>query len=408
LSNIVSEEKDFTFNVNQHSFTTSTFRAQFLSPVVSELIRSDPTVHDFEISRCGAEDCFHLFLLFANGEQLTVPASQTPLFLAVCSDLGNTEIVELIFPNEPASVENIGLRLQLRATDSDVEYGCEHFTSIDHSSFPADVLHLLLRDDRLRIESEDWLLTVIKTLIETDESYRILLETIESQYLSSSAIREYCELLTPDSVSRMGWESICRRLCLPVQPGNRNRRLKRPVGRNIPFDSGKPFDGIFHYLFGKTGRNPHRSGLISVSAPDEQTARGFNCEDLLSHESKAGKWWATNSNNVLHYVQIDLKDMKICPSAYSVKAHNSSCATGHFIQSWVFEGSDDGSSWESLDEHWNSNDLRRNDAVASHNISTTAVFRFLRFRMVGETTDSSWHFCLQQIEVFGVLIGETA
>jgi hypothetical protein len=183
--------------------------------------------------------------------------------------------------------------------------------------------------------------------------------------------------------------------------------LKGPTGRNIQFDPGKPFDGIFHYLFGKAGRNPHQSGLISVSAPDEQTSRTFNCEDLLSHESKAGKWWGTNSNNVPHYVQIDFKDMKICPSAYSVKAHSSTFAYAYFIQSWVFEGSVDGSSWQKLDEHSNSTDLGRNDAVASYNISTTALFRFVRFRSVGQATCSSWYFSLQQIEVFGILIGET-
>jgi hypothetical protein len=220
-------------------------------------------------------------------------------------------------------------------------------------------------------------------------------------------IGEYCELLNPDSLSRLAWESIFRRLCLPVQQANPNRRLKGPVGRRLDFDSGKPFDGIFHYLFGKAGGNPHQSGLISVSAPDEQTNRTFNCEALVSHESKAGKWWGTDNKNVPHYVQIDLKDMKICPSAYSVKAHSSSCTSGHFVQSWAFEGSVDGSSWQNLDEHSNSNDLNRHDAVGSYNISTTAVFRFVRFRMVGQSTSSSSYFFLQQIEVFGVLMGET-
>jgi hypothetical protein len=62
---------------------------------------------------------------------------------------------------------------------------------------------------------------------------------------------------------------------------------------------------------------------------------------------------------------------------------------------------------QGLDERSNSNDLSRNDAVVLYNISTTAFFRFVRFRMVGQTTDSSWYFFLQPMEVFGILTGET-
>jgi hypothetical protein len=247
----------------------------------------------------------------------------------------------------------------------------------------------------------------LKGLIEADESYSILLETIDSRYLSASLIPDYCALLDPAALSRMAWESICRRLCLSVQPANANRRLEALITKRIELDSKEPFDGIFHYLFQKVGRNPHQSGLISVSASDEHPSRTLNCEELISHESKAGKWWRAYNRNVPHYLLVDFKDMEICPSAYSVKAHNRSFSVADFIQSWVFEGSADELSWQTLDEHSNSNDLSRNDAVPSYDISTTAVFRFLRFRMVGQTTNSTWHFLLQQIEVFGVLTGET-
>jgi hypothetical protein len=203
----------------------------------------------------------------------------------------------------------------------------------------------------------------------------------------------------------MAWESICRRLCLEVHPSLFNRRLRIPPERKINFESGKPFDGILFYLFEKCGRNPHHAGLITVSAPDEQPDRTSQCEDLISHESKAGKWWGTNNTNVPHYLQIDFKDMQICPSAYSVKAHNSSLSSGHFVMSWEFEGSTDGSTWQSLDRHFDCTDICQHDAVASYHISNSSVFRYLRFRMIGQNSNNSWRFFLQQIEVFGILIG---
>jgi hypothetical protein len=408
LQNIISGAKDFTFKVNGEYFIMSRFQAEFISPSVSSLVRSDGTVDEFEINRTGAEDCFHLFSSLADGKSISIPTSQLRLFSLLCSDLGNKELIELLTPNEPPSIANIPDRLQLNATDSDIGYACKHFTSLDHSLFSVELLRTMLTDHRLLIESEDWLLTVLKSLIAKDNSYESLIDTIECQYLSESLMKEFCEFLDPISLSRMAWESICRRLCLEVHPASSNHRLRVSPERRIDFDSRKPFDGILFHLFQNCGRNPHHEGLVSVSAPDAQSKCSFPCEDLISHESKSGKWWATNNSNVPHYLQIDFKELQICPSAYSVKAHNSSCATGYFIRSWEFEGSTDGLNWECLDRHCNSTDLSQNDAVASYYISNSSVFRYLRFRMVGQTSNETWHFTLQQFEVFGRLLGEKA
>jgi hypothetical protein len=295
----------------------------------------------------------------------------------MCVDLGNKELIEYLFSKESPSLENIALRLEMNATDSDIEYACEHLFSLDHSLFSVDILRILLTDSRLIIESEDWLLEVLKTLITKDCSYENLIDTIECQYLSQSKIVDFYELLNRNSLSFLAWESICRRLFLEVHPSSLNRRLKIPAEKKIDFDSGKPFDGILFYLFEKCGRNPHHAGRITVSAPDERRDRKFECEDLISHESKTGKWWATNGTNVPHYLQIDFKDLQICPSAYSIKSHSSTWSSGNFVISWEFEGSSDGETWQCLDRHSNCTDLCQNDRVASYHISNSRVFRYL-------------------------------
>jgi hypothetical protein len=268
----------------------STFQAEFISPSVSTLIHSDRTVNEIEISIPSADECFHLFSSLANGKSITIPASQIHVFSLICDYLGNKELIELLFSNSP-SLENIASRLELNATDSDIEYACEHFISLDHSLISNEILRMLLTDSRLLIESEDWLLKILKNLIAKDCSYENLIDTIECQYLSKSMIVDFCEMFNPISLSCMAWESICRRLCLEVHPSISNRRFRMPSANKIDFESGKPFDGILFYLFQKCGRNPHHAGLITVSAPDECSHRKFECEDLISHESKTGKYW---------------------------------------------------------------------------------------------------------------------
>jgi hypothetical protein len=384
----------------------STFQAQFISPSVSNLVRSDVTVKEIEISIRGAEECFHHFLSLANGKSITIASSEIAVFSKMCFDLGNKELIELLFSTESPSLENIVFRLETSATDSDIGYACEQFISLDHSLFSVEILRILLSDSRLKIKSEDWLLTVLQRLISKDCSYEDLIDTIECQYLSQSKIVEFCELLNPTTLSFVVWESICRRLFLEVHPSILNPRLRSLPEKKIDFDSDKPFDGILFYLFQKCSLNPHHAGLITVSAPDERTDRSLQCEDLISHESKTGKWWGTNHTNVPHYLQIDFKDLQICTSAYSIKAHNSTWSGGNFVNSWEFEGSSDGSTWQCLDRHSNCTDLCQNDAVASYHISNSPVFRYVRFRMVEQNSSHNWQFSLQQIEIFGRLIGD--
>jgi hypothetical protein len=146
------------------------------------------------------------------------------------------------------------------------------------------------------------------------------------------------------------------------------------------------------------------AGLIAISAVDERAERTFECHDLISDGSKAGKWWGTAQKAIDHYVMIDFKDYRIRPSGYSVKTHNSSwSSTGLFVKSWRFEGSTDGTAWQALDSHTNSSELSGNDREVSFACQSPSQFRFVRFLMVGDSSGNR-QFSLQRLEVFGVLI----
>jgi hypothetical protein len=101
FQNLVSAEKDFTFKVNGQLFRMSKFQAQFISPSVSNLVRSDCTVEEIEISRPDAEECFHHFSSLADGNSVTIPSSQIHVFSMICIDLGTKELIELLFSKEP-------------------------------------------------------------------------------------------------------------------------------------------------------------------------------------------------------------------------------------------------------------------------------------------------------------------
>jgi hypothetical protein len=296
--------------------------------------------------------------------------------------------------NDSVSISNVGLRLSLLTTDSDVEFACKHFGSLDHSSLPVNILELLLSDNRLNIESEDWLLKIVKDRISNDSSLIGLLDYIESQYLSVEGISSYVSLISRESMSSSVWSSLCSRLQLPVSVPNGNPRIR---GHLISLDRNRPFDGVFARLWRQCGKNPHDAGLIAISANNE--CPSVNCSDLLSGE----RCWYSSSANVDHYVKIDLKDLRLIPSGYSVNTHAIGETSAYFVRSWHFEGSNDDSKWEVLDSHTDAEELMGNNREVSFAISTTEEFRFLRFIMCGVNSSGTHELVLRRLETFGLL-----
>jgi hypothetical protein len=399
LKNIVCDDSTFAFKVNGQEFEISKFRAQFISPAVSRSLSSDPTQSSFTIEVPNGIECFETILSLCEGNSVSIERSCVFEFGAVCRALGNEELIGLVIGNDEVSISNVGLRLSLSITDSDVGFACEHFISLDHSSLPVSVLERLLADKRLKIVSEDWLLKVIEDRIRSDASLIGLLGYIECIYLGAEGMSAFLSLISIESMSSLVWSSLCRRLQLPVSTSDANPRAMRYA---VPLNPDRRFDGVFAYLWRQCGQNPHTAGLVAISANDEQ----FNCtlprHKLISDSSKQGTYWGTNDTEVDHYVKIDLKSFRLVPPGYSVKSPGSAWGTP-FVRSWRFEGSNDDLGWEVLDRHTRSNELTGHDKEASFGISTTTEFRFLRFIQTCPHSHGENYFSLQRLEIFGLL-----
>jgi hypothetical protein len=394
LKNIVCDDSVFAFKVNGQEFEISKFKAQFVSPAVARCLCLDPTQSSFEIGVPDGIEYFESIISLCEGNAISVDQSHVYGFAAVCRALGNDELIELAIGSDPVSITNVSARLSFLIADSDVGFACRHFVSLDHTSLPVNIFKLLLADNRLEIESEDWLLKVVVDRISTDNSLIGLLDYIECKYLSVEGISTFVSMLSKESISSSVWSSLCRRLEIPVSVPNVNPRAR---DHSFTLDRNRPFDGVFAHLSRQCGENPHNAGLVAISANDRCSS--FVCHDLVSE----GKQWRSESADVDHYVKIDLKDLRLTPSAYSVKTHGSLWTGRLFVRSWRFEGSNDDSRWEVLDSHANSDELMGDDRENSFAISTTTRFRFLRFIQAGVNSSNSRFFCLQRLEAFGLL-----
>jgi hypothetical protein len=210
LKNIVCDDSTFIFNVNGRPFTTSKFKAQFISPKVSRLLQSDATQDLIELNSPNGSDYFEGILSLCNGDSICIESSRIPAFISICQSLENEELISLIIDQNPISTTNICWRLKVWMKDSDVGFGCENFDKLNHSSLSIDILERLLSDSRLKIESEDRLFEIIESLIIQDESFFILLDYIKCEYLSSKSISRFISLISIENLSSGIWSSICR------------------------------------------------------------------------------------------------------------------------------------------------------------------------------------------------------
>jgi hypothetical protein len=391
--------------VNGHEFEISKFKAQFISPAVSRILSLDPTQCSFEIDIPGAVDYFESISSLCNGQTVSIDQSLGCGFGAFCQALENDELIKLAIGNDPVSISNVGWRLSLSITDSDIGFACEHFGSLDHSSLPAIVLELLLADARLTIESEDWLLGVVENRVSGDGSLIRLLDSIQCEYLSATGISTLLSMITPESISSPVWSSICRRLQVPISHKTSNPRVPEIC---IVLDRTRRFDGVFAHLWRKCGRNPHSAGLIAISVNTEDPKWKVACHDIIAPKAQESSRLVSSDGAVDHYVKIDLKDLRLVPSGYSVKALPQAWdKTIKVARSWRFEGSVDDSIWETLDRHTDSDELAMKDREASFQIYTVTEFRFLRIIMAGMNSQGIRLLGLQRFEVFGLLRGQT-
>ena len=255
-------------------------------------------------------------------------------------------------------------------------------------------LELVLANPLLRLESEDQLYAAIMSLAgESGDDVLVLLRHVEFTCLSESKLDEFLDRIFPYLIDVSVWGSLCecvRRFC---GSGALKKKGKRYGIETLTSDKGA-FNGIVQYLRDQCGANPHEKGVISITASSNNCNQ---CHQLVDYGWN--DWWSTTSLSN-SWVKFDFKSRRVCLSHYSLKSDGAS----YHLLSWVLEVSDDGSTWEVVDER-NTQDLNGNYIVRTYecNKRINRFVRFVRLRQTGKNSYSGNSLRLSEIEFFGQL-----
>eukprot|EP00457_Paulinella_chromatophora_P000814 gb/GEZN01000814.1/.p1 GENE.gb/GEZN01000814.1/~~gb/GEZN01000814.1/.p1 ORF type:complete len:1063 (-),score=123.04 gb/GEZN01000814.1/:329-3517(-) len=167
--------------------------------------------------------------------------------------------------------------------------------------------------------------------------------------------------------------------------------------------SGVDFDQEgFLYWLGTNGltepwQNPHdagkvmvtTSGMLENSAPASAMVGRATVRCVTKFHERA-------------WVQFDIKDKWLKPSAYSLK-HYDSWDT-ECLRDWDFQGSNDGVKWITLVEHHNDATINKKGGTHTWTVPEQGkYFRIFRCVMTGPNSNKHWYMACSGFEIYGTL-----
>jgi hypothetical protein len=264
VSDVVPSD-EFVICVNGEESTLSLVEAVFLSPRVFSALKSDPTIRFLEITDDEIEGKHVVDLLnFVRGGVLKLTKSSRLSLVRLSRELRNRDLTQLFLGvrddetiNERVGDLRIGFDLTVHSRD-------------DLFVVDVDTLEDVFRSDRLRIESEDWLLYLI---LDLGCEYRGLLDVVKYEFLSPEGLSKFVDHFSYCEMTDDIWTSLVRRLRdeKPAEiPG-------RHVGPQFPSSIVSEFPSVLSVIEEKNVRLLYRG-----------TRDGFtvaNCHPLVTGHS---------------------------------------------------------------------------------------------------------------------------
>jgi len=387
--------KDFTFIVGNNRYQCSKFSASFLSQKVFRLLSADFTVDFVDLGKVSTNDFEQIFGMI----NINVDISHFNDFCTVCRELENEELLSQIsslFDHEDLNLEGVISRVKSKHelgmdTSVEIAFIASHFHEFQINvleSLGVSISEEVLADPSLVLLSED---SLFKMIISSGDEFECLLGQVDCQYLSDSAICEFLEVISIETLTSELWSSICHRLRHRIDISCDSHRFAKHENTLSYLYSGEPFDGILNSLRSSCSRNPHEAGEVEVTASSTQHNKphqvlDYGWSDFWHSRDQKGSW-----------LQIDFKDRLVCLTHYSLKSHKGGA---NYILAWVVEGSEDGRKWEVVDQR-RTDQLAGSSKVGTFPVTSSRYFRFVRLRQTEKNSSNGNYFLLANIEVFG-------
>lgn len=192
-------EQDFTFIVNGEEFKTNRLISDLLSPKISQMHSSDPTLDTFVINTQHKGNFSNLYRLL-NFKQNDFSSDEFLFISEILESLGNSYI-DFFDGHNDINADNVLSLIAHHAKyeknysksiQKEIDFISLNFSQLFESSenleklchLNIDTIHSIINNENLRLKDEDQLLQFINKLYLTDSKYSPLYEKVQFINLS--------------------------------------------------------------------------------------------------------------------------------------------------------------------------------------------------------------------------------
>ena len=449
--NTFTDEDDFVLVFDEQQIRMKKIFAEFISPVISNLHHSDPTIEQIRfddlypnnsvefkkfIKDILTEETISLLHEISNGSTIEINSSQSFQLRFLSILLGNEELFdkinELFLPdfseaNLDTYIEYIECCYNFSKLWPDfdfsglLDYLSSNFYQIDEEKFlklPRSIQYSIISNPKLQITTEDSFLDMINQIIEKEETTSEIdnftfLEQIEFTGLSEEKLREFLSNFDFNLITSSLWKKLYQ--CFFIHFDQKIERIsKRNSEKQVcEYDQNKTnrFDGIIQYLTNKFKGNVVDKGICKVTSSSLHDKAYSHDNYFPRNAVDFNKKYNVFSSHIgpNSWLKIDFIYRKVHPTHYSIQTWPNPKGQGH-IQNWVIEGSntDRDDDWKILDSRKNERSLDDKLAENTFNIQTqledNEYFRYLRIRQTGLNSHHTNQLIIGSLEFFGAII----
>ena len=437
LKNIIIGENDFLFKFGEYEIKMNSILAEFISPFVSQLHRSDKTINSihfeipekigyFQFKDICTEETISIIHQISTGSSISINEEQSINLRLIAILFGNEELfnqINNLYPLE-FNYQNIESYLKYVNIFSYFSYIYEkfdfsHFVEVISQNFylidqnkliglPKSILYMILSNKKLKLNNEDSLFEFINSIFSNnnDDSVEIIsfYELIQIQNLTDKCFSKLLLRINANDINSTLWQNIRERFCVSNEKSLLQKTSSSRYG-SIFYDGNESnsFHGIINKFTEEIGGNVDEKGIISVIPSTNSNSGHYrNVTDLNNLESF---YWSMNCSN--QWIKYDFKDKKIHPTHYSIRSCPSNWS-GHEPCNWVIEGSNDDVNWKQLDSQNGVNCLYGASKFSTFKIQEklepNEFYRYIRMRMTKQNHSKTYNLSLSALEYFGVII----
>ena len=388
-------DQDFMFVVNGEEFVTSRLVSDLLSPKISNMHLSDPTIDRFTINIEEKGDFSHILQLVTFNKH-NIQSDEFEFFGKIIEHLGNDNF-EILESGDlcKITIDNVFSFIKKHEKfqkffrknyESEIEFISSHFYEISETHYEElteveyDTLIHIFNNNNFHIKDEDQLLKFINKIYLQNNESSFLYENVLFTNVSSESISEFLSIFDFNDMTSLLWSTLSKRLEKKIlnKIENISGRYKTNI-KTFLHQENKELNGIIRYLTEKVGKNIHDSGIITIAT---NTCHNDHHPKNLVDLDKNNCYWS-GSTCVNAWIRFNFKNMRVKISSYSINTDDRIPGNCH-IKNWAVEISDDGENWMLIDEHSNYDGLNGNNIIKTFDVRPNNFSQFVRIRQTGD------------------------